>query len=241
MKLNTLLAEATAILILIDSQIRVLDELYEIVKCICRDPFDPCYNQNTVRLHYSYQENANPLEVLSPAFDIALSERNSYRQKFKGLIKSGEKAQTLVSCIQMSKFPIVPYLTINTLKLIQLMSEGASESMEYQSKVHRVPTKIGAGTLSLLTALFLFVFICELLLPAVFSLVSNASNDTVLGLGIWQARMSNLCPFSEGLGRNDVTFPPFHNCSRIMRNMKMGRSEVMGLDRKAIELACQNL
>jgi hypothetical protein len=101
-RLNTLLAEAIAILGLIESQIQVLDELYEIVKCICRDQFDPCYNQNTVRLVYSYSRENNALNILSPAFEMALSERKSYREKFKGLIKNGEKAQTTVSRIKIS-------------------------------------------------------------------------------------------------------------------------------------------
>jgi len=101
-RLNTLLAEAIAILGLIESQIQVLDELYEIVKCICRDLPDPCHNQNTVRLVYSHPQEENPLMILSPAFVMALSERKSYWEKFKGLIKNGEKAQTTVSRIKIS-------------------------------------------------------------------------------------------------------------------------------------------
>jgi len=45
---------------------------------------------------------------------------------------------------------------------------------------------------------------------------SNTYNDTVLGLGIWQTRTSNLCPFLEGPGRGYGAFSFYNNCSGTM-------------------------
>jgi hypothetical protein len=89
----------SAILYLIDSQIKVIEELYEIAQGTFWDPDDPCYNRNVIRLLSSPIHKGKTLRVLSAAFEIVLSERRAYAEKFKGLKENGRKTQSMVCYI----------------------------------------------------------------------------------------------------------------------------------------------
>ncbi|KAF8541756.1 hypothetical protein BDD12DRAFT_803442 [Trichophaea hybrida] len=114
-QLNTLLADMSTILHLIDSQISVIEKLYEIARGCFWDPYDPCYNRNVIRLLASPLHKEVTLRLISEAFETVLLERKTYAEKFKSLKNNGRKTLRL---------------------LVHLMSEGASESQAKQAQMH---------------------------------------------------------------------------------------------------------
>jgi len=93
----------SAILYLIDSQIKVVEELYEMAQGTFWDPHDPCYNRNVIRLLSSPIHKGKAFQIISAAFEIVLSERRAYAEKFERLKESGRKTQAMVCYIYFTR------------------------------------------------------------------------------------------------------------------------------------------
>lgn len=117
----------SAILNLIDSQIKVVEELYEIAQGTFWNPYDPCYNRNVIRLLSSPIHKGKSLQILSAAFEMVLSERKAYAEKFEGMKENGRKTQAIVCYIYFTMLYLLHALILLTPRTDSKRREDVSD------------------------------------------------------------------------------------------------------------------